>query len=785
MLKSGLPAGKRMYYTSREMNKALAGSFVVLGGGSLVAQVLAVRELLYVFYGNEFFMGWALFAWLFWVAAGAWMAGRGTGRIPPGTRPLAICHAAVAVALPAVLVFIRTARIWVTPVAGAVPNLPATLAFSFLALAPLCLLLGGQFVAGATIWRRASPSAPAGVIQGRAYGWETAGFVAGGLLFNFFGAGREEFLVAGLLGGLHAVTAWGVLAAGKEPSRPARAGLAALLCGSAALAAFSGRAGQATAAWRYPAQQLLESRQSIHGHWAVTAIGPQIHFYGNGLLLGAGEEQMAGEILAHYPMLWHPRPRRVLLIGSGFNGALGELLKHAPDRVDYVELDPELIELAREHAGVPARAALEDPRVRIVFDDGRHHVRRRPDESGGGAYDVVIINLPNPGTLLVNRFFTQEFYRDVRRRLSPGGVLAVQLAFSPDYLGPELEELGASIFRTLQAEYGSVRLLPGYELLYLASDSRHGPPGAAELADRYAARGLKTDFVFPAAMAERLETDRIRQVREAFEANATARINRDFRPVACQYNLVYWLRSFHPRAAAVMRRLGGAGWAWGLAGIVLAVLSMAGSVSRGGIRQTGVWGKGVGSFTLMGSELILLLSYQSLCGHLHYRLALLLAALMLGMAAGAATGVRYLAKSGPATLAILHGGMAIYVTALAGALRWIAPAVSGSSAGWNAVFAVLAGVIGFLGGFEFPVAARIHLAGHPSGRTGTIYAVDLAGSCAGALLVSLWALPVLGAESAFLLMAGWNAAVALLCLRRKRTGSRPPARGAAGFAPTG
>ena len=93
------------------MNKALAGSFVVLGGASLVAQVLAVRELLYVFYGNEFFMGWALFAWLFWVAAGAWMAGRRGGRMPSGTKPLAICHAAAAVALPAVLICIRSTQI--------------------------------------------------------------------------------------------------------------------------------------------------------------------------------------------------------------------------------------------------------------------------------------------------------------------------------------------------------------------------------------------------------------------------------------------------------------------------------------------------------------------------------------------------------------------------------------------------------------------------------------------------------------------------------------------------
>ncbi len=58
------------------MRKAWAISFAALGVFSLVAQVLVIRELLIVFHGNEFFIGWTLFAWLFWVGAGAWLGDR-------------------------------------------------------------------------------------------------------------------------------------------------------------------------------------------------------------------------------------------------------------------------------------------------------------------------------------------------------------------------------------------------------------------------------------------------------------------------------------------------------------------------------------------------------------------------------------------------------------------------------------------------------------------------------------------------------------------------------------
>ena len=745
------------------MNRAVAGSFVTLGVSALVGQVLLVRELAFVFSGNEFFIGWTLFGWLFWSALGAGWGGR-IGRKEKTPRSLARAHLWAAAALPGVFLLIRASRILLGTLPGAVPDLLPAMAFSFVVLVPLCFGLGRQFAVGVQMWEAGHPPEP-GRSAGRAYTFETAGFVLGGLLFSWVGVLLDPVRVLGLLGFLNVATGYALCAVGGRRGIGLRLALVAALLALAPAALRGERIGRRLEAWRFPGQVLVESRQSVYGHLAVAALDRQLNYHENGLLLGAENEPQTSENLAHLSLLAHPAPRRVLLIGGGFNGVLGEILKHAPERVDYVELDPAWIELARKHGAAARRAALADPRVRVAHDDGRHFLKR----AAPGGYDVVLVNLPNPATTLINRYYVREFYRDVRRHLAPGGVLAVRLAFAPDYLGAELERLGASIYKTLRAEFASVALLPDYELLYLATTEPARPPAADEWIARYEQRGLDNDFAIPPAIRLRLETDRIAQVRAAFDSQVAAEINRDARPIACQYQLTYWLRSFHPRAAALAARLGETTWPWGAAAAVAAAVAMAVSVRGRRTPRLGTWGMGLGSFSLMAGELVLLIAFQAQCGYLYYKLALILAALMGGMAVGAALATRRLARADPSTLAALHLLAAICGAALIGFLRWIESASAGSETGLQIAFLAWAAALGGLAGYEFPVANRIYLAGRPAGqrRVGVVYAVDLAGSCAAALLVGVWAIPVLGTRPTLGLVAGLNLAAAAIAAQRK------------------
>ena len=87
---------------------------------------------------------------------------------------------------------------------------------------------------------------------------------------------------------------------------------------------------------------------------------------------------------------------------------------------------------------------------------------------------------------------------------------------------------------------------------------------------------------------------------------------------------------------------------------------------------------------------------------------------------------------------------------------------------------------GMLGGWEFPVASRIFFGSRPSlapqsdpPQTGTLYALDLLGSCAGAILFGAWLVPVFGFLKTALLPAMVSLTAAAMALLAS-PGTDPP-----------
>lgn len=716
-----------------------------------------LRELLITFYGNEFFIGWTLFAWLFWTGIGAALASGWRRQKDGGLTGLKTCHLLAAFLLPAAILLVRSVRIWASPVPGASPNLILAMLQAWMVLAPVCLALGAQFVFAARAWSHLSGKLAAEQCISRSYAWETAGFVIGGFSFSFLFVTWNEFAIGAILGGLNILT---IVSLRRSHLASTRSWDALVWIASAFLILLAGRQQaleKRSGAWRFPKQTLLAAQTTQLGHVAVTATEGQINFHENGMLLGTDEEQQAAELLAHLPMLWHPHPKQVLLIGGGFNGALHEILKHKPKRVDYIEFDPGLLQMAQQYAGSDARAALQNHRVRILAGDGRYELRQQLARADGDRYDVVIINLPAPSTALLNRYYSLEFFRDLRQRFAFEGVLAVRLSWAPDYINAPLAHVGATIHRALQSQFATIALLPEYELFFLATAEPVDPPTAAVLIDRLHQRDVQADFVHSAFLNYRLTTDRITQTKNAFAVCSGIGVNRDLHPVACYYQFIYWLTAFHPWLAT--RALNWGDIRWGqIAFAIVILLSLAGLINRAQPRRWGLWGMGVGSFTLMAFELVILLGFQSFFGFLYHQLALLLAVLMAGMTAGAIGGVRWQSRNPWRTLQGIHLLVALVAV---GFLLWLNAMTQMSHIRGDigiTIFFVWAFGVGALAGFEFPIANRLILAApqQASRRDGLVYAVDLLGSCFAALGIGLWALPVLGATTTLGLLAFLN-----------------------------
>jgi spermidine synthase len=125
------------------------------------------------------------------------------------------------------------------------------------------------------------------------------------------------------------------------------------------------------------------------------------------------------EMLVHPAMTSHPKPGRVLIVGGGDGGALREVLKHPVEKAWLVEIDGKVIEACRDHFPW-LRATFRDPRAELVVADGNVFIDKVRE-----TFDVILVDSSDPvgpSTVL----HQEAFYRKLRSKLNPGGIIAAQ-----------------------------------------------------------------------------------------------------------------------------------------------------------------------------------------------------------------------------------------------------------------------------------------------------------------------------------------------------------------------
>ena len=144
---------------------------------------------------------------------------------------------------------------------------------------------------------------------------------------------------------------------------------------------------------------------------------------------------------AHLPLLVHPAPRHVFVLGLGSGVTAAAVLAYPVDSVDGMELEPAVIEASRFFAAAQGRS-LADPRFRLVVGDGRSFLR-----ATAARYDVIISEPSNPWIQGMAALFSVEFFTQARERLRPGGVM---LQWLQTYnLAPEDLRMVVATFRSV------------------------------------------------------------------------------------------------------------------------------------------------------------------------------------------------------------------------------------------------------------------------------------------------------------------------------------------------
>ncbi|MDE2574726.1 MAG: polyamine aminopropyltransferase [Rhodospirillales bacterium] len=170
-----------------------------------------------------------------------------------------------------------------------------------------------------------------------------------------------------------------------------------------------------------------------------------------------GDEFVYQEMLTHVPLLAHGACTRVLIIGAGDGGVLRRVLQHRGVReAVMVEIDGEVIRLAKEFLPAIAGEAWHDPRATVLVGDGIDYVKQAPDDR----FDAIIVDSTDPigvGEVL----FTDAFYANAARILAPGGLIVNQCGV-PFMQADELRETSARRARFFPHVGAYVAAVPTY-----------------------------------------------------------------------------------------------------------------------------------------------------------------------------------------------------------------------------------------------------------------------------------------------------------------------------------
>jgi spermidine synthase len=208
----------------------------------------------------------------------------------------------------------------------------------------------------------------------------------------------------------------------------------------------------------YPIEEVILHKRSKYQEILVV----KLRVFGKTLVLDGliqsteRDEYIYHESLVHPAMTVHPRPERVLILGGGEGATLREVLKHKTVReAVMVDIDGEVVEVAKKYLKEWHQGAFEDPRARVVIMDGFEYVRKA--KARGERFDVVIMDLTDPyGSEVAASLYTPEAIRSVKDVMNSDGILVVQAGSSTFFYDAfrRVYESVKSAFSIVE-EYGS------------------------------------------------------------------------------------------------------------------------------------------------------------------------------------------------------------------------------------------------------------------------------------------------------------------------------------------
>jgi spermidine synthase len=663
---------------------------IATGISSVVTQLLTIREFLTQFQGNEMVIALILFNWLILGGIGTLLARVITYRVWKAT-PARLCWLSLCLSGFAALQILAIRQLRdVFFIHGSSVGFYPTWLYTLLTVTPYCLLLGFVLPYSLFVLRNASSEYPGA----RIYITDNIGDVCGGALFSFALVYLVTPLQAIFLAHIPLLITTYLLFPAARRHRPMVVSALALVIAVLVSSMVVEKPSLA------PQEgNLIYYRETRYGRIAVHQDREQYTLFEDGVPMFSNQNIGIAEETIHYPLAQLENIRHVLLV-SAEGGVMQELQKYALQSVDYVELDPEVT-----NAQFKFKLIKRIDGLNVLHRDGRAYLA-----SSEKRYDAIIVNLPEPDTFQINRFYTDRFFELARARLTRDGVLSFSMQGFENYLAEPQRQKLSSLYNTVSVYFQHVLLLPGQKVFFLCRNR----PMTTDIPAALARKAITTQYISGFYYGN-LTPERIGRLNQRLDPSTPT--NLDNSPYLIRVMFSQWFAKYQTSPLGFM--------------IVMIVGTFA-YLFRISREEFVLFTTGC---MTMGSEILVIFAFQIFFGYIYLQIGIIITVFLAGLLPGAWFGNR-LRHRGKKILAFTDGLLIALLAVLILAL------VKGGDRLPVIFFLVFGFSVSLACGFQFPVA--LHLRGTDEGAATRTFSADLIGAACGTLFTSVVLVPYFG-----------------------------------------
>jgi len=704
-------------------NTALILLVTTWGISSVITQVIFAREIIALSYGDELYFSIFIALWLVFTGLGA----LGAKAIEPRESLVFIATVIIAVYPHLGLLGIRIGKsIWFFSGVLAAPV--PFFALVSLVILPYCFISGyvlslawHLYTAHARTFQGHPQRADS---EGIVYVLDSVGDIIGGALFSFVliyvGTAFTNLVFPALL-----VCGAGTLytaATAFDSKKTTAISLVSLfiLSGLGVTVLGFGPLEKKSLSRIYGGKNISSFTESAYGRIVVTQENGVYVMYQNDMPFFNQTDARRAQELVHTALAQISQDSlRVLILGGGNGNLVTEALRYPSAVIDYVELDPAIIQTLDSYSILP-----HNNRVQYHFRDGREFLATTEQR-----YHAVLINLPPPATFQLNRFYTVEFFSVIRQVLREGGVAAFSLDGVANYVDRYQGAFLAALDRSAKEIFKYRTFYPLTSTIFIVSPTPLSLPGEIPLKPD----SIQVPYVSSHFVKGLLTTDRLKMIQNVI--SEPQRINRDSRPsvislIRQHYALLHGVNTAVPFI---------------LCGACMVLLFFFFRKHQRTILSSG--------FTSISMELICFMLFQMQFGYLYKTYSLMLTLFMAALLIGGAFAVT-LTKNKRMSQSSLRRAISLSELVFIGSIVSFALAVAADSLWRNSavIYGVLF-VVALCTGFQFPLV-NARFKGSVFHAERDLYGADFIGAAAGSFITVIVFVPFVGIPGTLFILCG-------------------------------